>query len=100
MLDLEMSAVERQLYQVKNQSPKDKIAFPIRLNDRLTGLRANLEQGDARPTAAYQRMHLELSRELDTHLGQLDGILRRDVSRLNAALRAVGLPPIASGPKM
>ena len=99
-LETEMSAVERDIYQVKNQSPKDKIAFPIRLNDRLTGLRANLEQGDERPTAAYQRVYTELARELDGQLGKLDVVLRRDLVALNAALRAAGLAPIAGGPAM
>ena len=85
---------------MKNQSPKDKIAFPIRLNDRLTGLRANLEQGDERPTPAYQRVYTELARELDGQLGTLDVVLRRDLRALNAALRAAGLAPIAGGPAM
>lgn len=99
-LETEMSLVEREIYQVKNQSPKDKIAFPIRLNDRLTGLRANLEQGDERPTPAYQRVYTELARELDGQLGKLDVVLRRDLMALNAALRAAGLAPIAGGPAM
>ena len=99
-LDREMGSVEQEIYQVKNQSPKDKIAFPIRLNDRLTGLRANLEQGDERPTPAYQRVYTELARELDTQLGKLDLTLRRDLAALNAALRAAGLAPISGGPAM
>ena len=89
-----MREVEQEIYQVKNQSPKDKIAFPIRLNDRLTGLRANLESGDERPTAAHRRVFLELARELDTQLARLDLTLRRDLPRLNDALRAAGLTPI------
>ena len=89
-----MREVEQEIYQVKNQSPKDKIAFPIRLNDRLTGLRANLESGDERPTAAHQRVFLELARELDAQLGKLDLTLRRDLPRLNEALRAAGLAPL------
>ena len=64
----EISAVEAELYQVRNQSPKDKIAFPIKLNDRLTGLRNRLERGDAAPTEAYRRTFLELSAELAVHL--------------------------------
>ena len=89
-----MNDVEQAIYQVKNQSPKDKIAFPIRLNDRLTGLRSNLESGDERPTAAHQRVYLELSHELDAQLGKLELALRRDLARLNSALRAAGLAPI------
>jgi len=94
LLEQGMGEVEQAIYQVKNQSPKDKIAFPIRLNDRLTGLRTNLESGDERPTAAQQRIFLELSRELDIQLDRLALMLGRDLSRLNDALRAAGLAPI------
>ncbi len=44
-----VSRIEASLYQVKNQSPKDKIANPIKLNDRLAGLLANVQFGDAAP---------------------------------------------------
>jgi len=89
-----MSSVEQELYQVRNQSPKDKIAFPIRLNDRLTGLRSNLEAGDARPPVAYERVYRELSGQLQVQLDKLDVALRRDLGRLNAVLSAAGLAPI------
>ena len=96
LLERGIAAVEQEIYQVKNQSPKDKIAFPIRLNDRLTGLRTSLESGDERPTAAQQRIFLELSQELDVQLGRLKRTLGRDLSRLNDALRAAGLAPIVA----
>ncbi len=89
-----MGAVEQEIYQVRNQSPKDKIAFPIRLNDRLTGLRTNLESGDARPTAAYERVYVQLARELDAQLATLEQTFQRELARLNEMLRAAGLLPI------
>jgi hypothetical protein len=70
-----LAPVESELYQVKNQSPKDKIAFPIRLNNRLSGLFANLERGDARPTRAYYKVFDELSNELDVQLQKLAAAL-------------------------
>ena len=96
LLERGFAAVEQEIYQVKNQSPKDKIAFPIRLNDRLTGLRTNLESGDERPTAAHRRVFLELARELDAQLVELDLTLRRELARLNDALRSAGLAPIVA----
>ena len=56
---------------VRNQSPKDKIAFPIKLNDRLTGLRAIVEAGDGRPTEAQYRVFRDLRGELDALLRSL-----------------------------
>ncbi len=66
-----LSAIEAELYQVRNQSPKDKIAFPIKLNNRLSGLLGILEQGDAAPTAAQLRVYQELSADLDVQLRRL-----------------------------
>ena len=82
------------LYQVLNQSPKDKIAFPIRLNDRLTGLRNRLERGDAAPTAAYRGVFEELSSELDGHMSVLQRLITEDLRQLNRELSGAGLPQI------
>jgi hypothetical protein len=81
-------------YQVKNQSPKDKIAFPIKLNDRLTGLRSNLEWGDGAPPAAYERVFRELSAELDTQLARLRILRERVLAALNKRLVAGALLPV------
>ncbi len=73
----ELSAIEAELYQVKNRTPKDKIAFPIRLNDRLAGLLAIVEMGDGAPTAADRKVADELMADLDAHLARLDRVLRQ-----------------------
>ncbi|MDH4219157.1 MAG: glycosyl hydrolase [Candidatus Aminicenantes bacterium] len=86
-----ISTVEKELYQVKNQSPKDKIAFPIKLNDRLTGLRSHLEQGDAAPTKGYHQVFEELSAELTIQLQALKRLLREYLPRLNKELERLGL---------
>ncbi len=89
-----ISDIEKELYQVRNQSPKDKIAFPIKLNDRLTGLRSHLERGDAAPTDAYYKVYEELSGELDQHLEKLNQVLTNDMVELNALLTKGGLDTI------
>ncbi len=91
-----ISAVEKELYQVKNQSPKDKIAFPIKLNDRLTGLRSHMERGDGPPTEAYFQVFEELSAELTIHLQALERILRESLPRLNKELERLGLGRIVA----
>ena len=93
-LDQAVSDVESTLYQVRNQSPKDKIAFPIRLNDRLTGLRAQVDAGDARPTVAQRQVFRLLARELDGALGALTAAYRAHLAPLNAALRDAKLPQV------
>ncbi len=95
-LDSAISRVESALYQVKNQSPKDKIAFPIRLNDRLTGLRAQVDAGDAPPTDAQRRIFRELSTELERELLRLADIYRSELTHTNAILRAAGLDAVGA----
>ena len=89
-----IEAVAGELYQLRNQSPKDKIAFPIKLNDRLTGLRSHLERGDGTPLDAYRAVFNELSAELDAYLQTLERLLGDDLPRLNQRLEAEGLPRI------
>ena len=90
----DIGAIEAELYQVRNQSPKDKIAFPIKLNDRLTGLRSHLERGDGAPTEAYRTVFEELSAELDLHARELHRLIDEELPGLNRALAAAGLPQV------
>jgi len=72
----ELAAVEATLYQVRNQSPKDKIAYPIQLNDRLAHLMAQVDEGHGAPTEAQQQVYDTLSDELDRALARYRAALR------------------------
>ena len=89
-----VEAVAGELYQLRNQSPKDKIAFPIKLNDRLTGLRSHLERGDGTPIDAYRAVFDELSAGLDVQLRIFERMLSEDLPGLNRRLVEAGLPLI------
>ena len=43
------SAVEENIYQVRNQSGQDPLNFPIKVNNRLANLMSMAERGDGRP---------------------------------------------------
>jgi photosystem II stability/assembly factor-like uncharacterized protein len=92
----DLTPVADKFYQLKNQSPKDKIAFPIRLNDRLTGLRSHLEVGDMKPTIAYLNVYDELSAELKMHLDELTEVLESDLPKLNKKLVQSNLKPVSA----
>ncbi len=72
-----LSSIEASLYQVKNQSSKDKIAFPIKLNDRLAGLLTLVQAGDAAPTASQRAVARELMAELNAQLARLGQLAPR-----------------------
>lgn len=90
----QMTKIADNLYQLKNQSPKDKIANPIRLNDRLTGLRSHLEEGDMKPTLSYIKVYKELSKELKLHLDKLSVLLIKDLPELNKKLKQLNIETI------
>jgi len=81
-----LQVVEEALYQVRNQSGQDPLNFPIRLNNRLSALRRSVETGDARPTDGAYLVLAELSRELDSLLENLDGILNRNLPALETKI--------------
>jgi photosystem II stability/assembly factor-like uncharacterized protein len=78
----ELSAIESDLYQVKNRSGQDPLNFPIKLNNRLASLRRSVETGDARPTDGAYLVFKELSAELDAHLKKLDALMEGKVKNL------------------
>lgn len=86
-----ITAVEGDIYQVKNTAWQDFLDFPIKLNNRLASLRRVVETGDARPTDGAEQVFKELSAELDTHLKKLNDALGSDLAALNRLLAAAKL---------
>ncbi|WP_276388364.1 VPS10 domain-containing protein [Eudoraea chungangensis] len=82
--------IEKELYQVKNQSGQDPLNFPIKLNNRLASLRRSVESGDAKPTDGAYKVYEELSLELKRHLEDLNAILTKDLPKINTVLEKVG----------
>jgi photosystem II stability/assembly factor-like uncharacterized protein len=85
-----ISAIEEDLYQVKNQSGQDPLNFPIKLNNRLASLRRSMENGDAKPTDGAYKVFKELSTELKQHLERLNQTLSSDLPRINKLLKKIG----------
>ena len=72
----QLSRIEEDLYQVRNQSGQDPLNFPIRLNNRLAALQEIVETGDAKPTAGAYQVFQELSADLDKKLAELNALLQ------------------------
>ena len=85
-----ISAIEEDLYQVKNQSGQDPLNFPIKLNNRLASLRRSMENGDAKPTDGAYKVFKELSDELEQLLGKLNQTLSSDLPSINQLLKKAG----------
>ena len=91
-----LSEVESAVYQVRNQSPKDPLNFPIRLNNRIAALQEVVEAADARPTQQAYDVFAELSSELQGHLSILQRLMTTDLAAFNAALAKLKLDPITA----
>ena len=91
-----LSAVEVELYQVRNRSNQDPLNFLIKLNNRLASLRRSVENGDARPTDAASVVFGELSDELAAQLSALDDVLTVHLAAFNERLADRRLEPVSA----
>ena len=89
-----MSAVEEALYQVKMESPQDPLNYPIRLNDKLSGVMSLANFGNYAPTASAVEVRNELVAAIDAELARLETLLGSDVDALNALISKQALPAI------
>lgn len=89
-----ISAIEEDLYQVRNQSGQDPLNFPIKLGNRISAVRRSLETGDAKPTAGTYKVFDELSKELDGHLKKLKGLVDLELEPINHVLKQQGKPEL------
>ena len=89
-LTTHLSAVEEDVYQVRNRSNQDPLNFPIKINNQLGALLRVIETGDAKPTDQDYVVFKELSSQLDAIKQRLDAILKNDLSQFNKAATAAG----------
>ena len=93
-----LSAVEQDLYQVKNQSGQDPLNFPIKTNNRLASLLGMTLRGEGKPTANIAPIFEDLKKELKAETDKLDEVLSADLASFNAAAQKAGVSPVVSKP--
>ncbi len=93
-LETELSNVEQQIYQVRNQSGQDPLNYPIRLNNKIAALSGVAASTEARPTNQAREVFRLLSAELDKELARVSAATRTALPEVNRELRAAGLMEI------
>ncbi len=89
-----LTAIEVELTQVKSKSGQDPINFPPMIDNQFTSLYGFVNSGDFQPTAgAYERFE-DLKPQLDDLLGQLQQVIRTDLTAFNDLLRNKNVPPV------
>ena len=76
------------------ESPQDPLNFPIRLNDKLAGVKSLAGFGDHAPTHAAIAVRDELVAAIDAALGQLEDVFTRDLAAFNIQAAEAGLEAV------
>jgi hypothetical protein len=97
-LEKTLTAVETEVYQVKNQSFEDPLNFPIMLNNKIASLQGIVESADAPPTDQTYEMFKLLSGRLDEQMNKLDTAVQKDLPQVNQLLQRQKLTPIKPVP--
>ena len=91
----EMSAVEEDVYQVRNQSNQDPLNFPIKTNNRLGSLLRVVETGEGRPIGNAEPIFNDLQAELKAETDRMQKVLGTYLPRFNELARRLGIEPIS-----
>jgi photosystem II stability/assembly factor-like uncharacterized protein len=94
VLKTNVSAVEENLYQVRNQSGQDPLNFPIKVNNRLANLMSMAERGDGPPTNNMPEIFGILTTELKGYTDQLAKVYKTDLVAVNKELVRLKLVPL------
>jgi photosystem II stability/assembly factor-like uncharacterized protein len=89
-----LSAIEEDVYQVRNQSGQDPLNFPIKLNNKIAALAASVEHGDGKPTASSYDVFNLLTKSLNQEQAKLDQVLKTDLPAVNKLLTGRQLPEL------
>ena len=89
-----LSAVEEDVYQVKNQSGQDPLNFPIKTNNRLASLLRVAVFGEGRPTGNVEPIFNDLVAELKAETDRLNQTLTTQLPAFNNMLARIKKDPI------
>ena len=89
-----LTAVEEKLHQTKAKSSQDVLNYPIRLNDKLSGVFDIANSGVMAPSRQVREVYAELSAQADAALAELKKITTEEVGTLNQKIREKALPVI------
>jgi photosystem II stability/assembly factor-like uncharacterized protein len=89
-----LTAIEEALYQTKAKSGQDVLNYPIRLNDKLSGVFDAASSGQNAPSRQVRDVYTALVAQIDQELARLRTIKEKDVPAFNELIRQKSLPVI------
>jgi len=93
-INKQMTTIEETLYQTKSKSSQDVLNYPIRINDKISGVFDAANSGTQAPSKQMKDVFNELSGQADTEIAKLKKIKEVDIPQLNQLIREKSLPVI------
>jgi photosystem II stability/assembly factor-like uncharacterized protein len=93
-LDQKISAMEAEIYQVKNQSGQDPLNYPIKVNNQIAALSGVVASTEARPTRQSQQVFDLLTKELEGYLVELRKTYKDLIPAIDEIRKKHGHPAI------
>lgn len=93
-INRQLTTIEETLYQTKSKSGQDVLNYPIRLNDKLSGVFDVANSGNFAPSKQVKEVYSDLASQIDVQLARLKTIREKDVSAFNELIRQKALPVI------
>ena len=90
----DLTGIEEVLYQTKSKSGQDVLNFPIRLNDKLSGVYQTAASGNMAPSRQVKEVYAVLATQIDEQLVKLKAIKDNGISAFNQLVRERSLPVI------
>jgi len=90
----QLTMIEESLHQTKAKSSQDVLNYPIRINDKLSGLFDAANSGVMAPSKQAKDVYADLSSKADAELAKLTNIVTTEVQQLNQLIRDKSLPVI------
>jgi photosystem II stability/assembly factor-like uncharacterized protein len=89
-----LTAIEETLHQTKAKSGQDVLNYPIRINDKLSGVYDAANSGYFAPGKQVKEVYAELAVQADAQLAKLKTIMEVEVKKLNDLIREKAVPVI------
>ena len=96
-LDRQMTVIENNIHETRNEARQDPLNFGIKLNNRLAYLATHESAGDFRPTDQGVAYKKEVSAQIDKELKDLKQLLTLRLNELNKIIREKGVQFIKIG---
>ncbi len=87
----ELTVIENNIHQTKNQSVQDPLNYGIKLNNRLAHLMYEQAHGDFPPTKQGEEVRVELTKKIDNELNKLNALIDTNINSINEMIKEKGI---------